>query len=461
MIRCLCCYILLLTCISGFSQEDSLFHDGIHWTSANSWSAVLNKANKEGKFIFVDCYATWCAPCKKMDDEVYVNQKVGYEVNPNFIAVRIRMDKTDDKRIVGWNKDADSLKNSWQIEGFPTYIFFSPDGRIIHKDVGFKDPSSFISLCKLARDPSKDDRYNELALWTSGSRDYTTMSELAIFSKELLGKQSLADSIARDFKDNYLDKLAIESLCTRRHLTFISNFRHLINSKDKIFNLCYNYPSKVAKILGDGWAEYWATATVVEEEIKSKIFVGGKPVTKAPDWVKMQKSIRSNYPKLDAAKIVLDYQLEYYSSIDINWNTWAKYKEAKLAKYPPAPPYGLSVYTDVNGWGGAWLVFIKCNELNILNKAIKWADLAINLEGEMPAYLDTKANLLYKIGRINEAIVLEEKAIAIAKEQKTYNDEFIQGLQLVVEQMKAHMPTYLHEHAEWNTESLLRIRARK
>lgn len=42
--------------------------------SDNGLSALTNikeKAKKENKYIFMDCYATWCGACKMMEQEVY------------------------------------------------------------------------------------------------------------------------------------------------------------------------------------------------------------------------------------------------------------------------------------------------------------------------------------------------------------------------------------------------------
>ena len=57
-------------------ETDTSYH-GIKWVTGLSWEQVLTKAKTENKFIFVDCYATWCGPCKVMDKDVYPNDTVG------------------------------------------------------------------------------------------------------------------------------------------------------------------------------------------------------------------------------------------------------------------------------------------------------------------------------------------------------------------------------------------------
>ncbi len=36
----------------------------IHFENGLSWEQIKEKAKAEHKYIFVDCYATWCGPCK-------------------------------------------------------------------------------------------------------------------------------------------------------------------------------------------------------------------------------------------------------------------------------------------------------------------------------------------------------------------------------------------------------------
>src|ERR1700743_1441079 len=70
----ICLFVtMLLSYVTAFAQEK-----GIHFEPVTErWGEVLKKAKAEHKDIFVDCYATWCAPCKAMDHDIYTNEKVG------------------------------------------------------------------------------------------------------------------------------------------------------------------------------------------------------------------------------------------------------------------------------------------------------------------------------------------------------------------------------------------------
>lgn len=100
--------------------------DGIKWTDGLSWQQIVKKAKAENKFIFVDCYATWCKPCKLMDRNVYPEDTVGQFMNDKFISIRVQLDTTvsDNKNVKLLYSTARSFEKKYQIKGMPTFLFF-------------------------------------------------------------------------------------------------------------------------------------------------------------------------------------------------------------------------------------------------------------------------------------------------------------------------------------------------
>src|SRR5436190_21670739 len=111
--------------IVTLAQEDGQ-NFGIQFDKNLSWQQLLLKAKQKHKYIFVDCYATWCAPCKKMELEVFPQKEVGEYMNSHFISVRVQMDtsKYDSEYTRNWYNDAHSLERQFKVSAFPTYLFF-------------------------------------------------------------------------------------------------------------------------------------------------------------------------------------------------------------------------------------------------------------------------------------------------------------------------------------------------
>lgn len=51
----------------------------------DAWETIKTMAQKEHKGIFVDCYTTWCGPCKMLSRYVFTNDTVGAFFNTNYI----------------------------------------------------------------------------------------------------------------------------------------------------------------------------------------------------------------------------------------------------------------------------------------------------------------------------------------------------------------------------------------
>lgn len=400
----------MIACLLGVMIVRAQDEKGIHFEDGLSWQQVQEKAKSENKYIFVDCFATWCGPCKEMDKNVYPSEKVGVYLNNKFISVRVQMDSTkkDNEQVKAWYADAQNIQSKYEVTAFPTYLFFSPDGKIVHRGLGYKAPDDFILLASEASNPSKQ-CYTLLEDYKRGRRDYETMGNAAL-SALMLQDPKLANIIARDYKKNYLDKLKEEELCTKENIEFIRHFPDLVNSKDGYFKLFYYHADKVDKI-EEGLSRNFVQYIITKEEVDNKLWKDNKPITRKPDWNRISTSIREKYNGSYVESIVPTAKLNFYKHVG-NWMEYAKLIEMGIKNNPPKSDGRLSG----DAWRFnvmAWDVFLHCDDKRVLSKALEWSELSIKLEQPNPnvQYLDTKANLLYKLGRVKEAIELEEKAL--------------------------------------------------
>src|SRR3954471_1974914 len=236
-------YLLLSLPLLAHTQTDknsAVQQDinGINFTKS-SWQEVLKKAKAEHKFIFVDCYATWCLPCKKMEKEVFTQKFVGDFMNANFISVRVQMDTTklDEEYIKEWYPEAHELRQQYKVNVFPSYLFFNPEGKIVHRSLLILSDSNLVKLAKNAFDPDKQ-YYNLLDKYNNHKLDYSRLGYLASITKNI-GEESLANEIAKEYLHNYINQQADDKLMEKKYYDFVNNFPKVISSEDKVFKLMY------------------------------------------------------------------------------------------------------------------------------------------------------------------------------------------------------------------------------
>ena len=85
------------------------------------------EAAKEGKQVFVDCYTSWCGPCKKLAREVFPQPEVGKVLNARFVNLQIDMEKGE----------GPAVSKQFGINSFPTMLILNPDGTKVGSIVGY------------------------------------------------------------------------------------------------------------------------------------------------------------------------------------------------------------------------------------------------------------------------------------------------------------------------------------
>ncbi|HSR39948.1 MAG TPA: thioredoxin family protein [Phnomibacter sp.] len=365
---------------------------GIRFEHGTTWQAVLAKAKRENKYIFVDAFTTWCGPCKAMAKNIFPQEEVGRFFNANFINLKVQLDTTvnDNIEVKLWYKDAHDIMVNYQVKVFPTYLFISPNGMLAHRAVGASDAATFIQKGKNALDPAKQ-YYTLLQHYKAGDQGPGLLKMLAEAATEAYELEA-----ASEFAGKYLRTQS--DLFTAENVAFLNKFTN--NTSDTGFILMLKHPEKFEAVLGKAEARTKVRFMILGNDLLPKIF----NAPGAPQW----EEITTNAEKLygpAGKEAVASAKLYYYQREGL----WNEFSEALLT-YTPAYPDNLRPL-ELNYFARS--VLENCDDRACLERAVEMGKKAAEVSD--PAYKDTYANLLYKAGKKVEAIKAQEEAIALAK----------------------------------------------
>jgi len=413
-----------------FGQEPS----GIKFEKDLSWDQVKTKAKEENKYIFVDFFASWCGPCKQMDRDVYPLPDVGNVMNANYISVKCQLDtpNSDGTHAIDTYPDIREIGEQYRVREFPTFIFFSPNGDIVHRAEGFMAAAVFDSLAISVLDPGKQ-FYTLLRQYYAGHEEKEAMYYIAMNAGEF-GVQDEGKKVALTYKRNFLDQVDKSELFSKKNLELISRYPELVeNSTDPYFNMFYRHPEWADSIFHrPGYSKSFVKSIIRKEYIYPNLFdENSKPVVKDPDWTKIERTVKLQYGEAYAVELVNNATRINFYSESKQWRKYAALIGELIQKYSPklngnefANATMMGNFFQRDDWNlntAAWNVFQHCDDKKVLKEAVKWSDLSLLIDpdskknGGSDEYLDTKANLLYKIGRIKKAIKTEEEAYKIAR----------------------------------------------
>ena len=102
---------------------------------------ALESANSEGKMVLVDCYTSWCGPCKIMASKILPLKEVGDFLNERFVCVKYDMEK----------EEGPEIAKKYGVEAYPTFLLLRADGTLIQPLVGMTSTGEeFVYKVKLA-----------------------------------------------------------------------------------------------------------------------------------------------------------------------------------------------------------------------------------------------------------------------------------------------------------------------
>ena len=156
-------YLICFLCVWDIvsAQDRSIrFEEG-------TFQTALEKAKQENKLLFVDCYTSWCGPCKMLARDVFTNNEVADYFNEHFISLKVDCEKGEGPEI----------KNRFGVSGYPTLLFINGQGEVVNKIVGASRQPYFLENVKKGLDP-KNSLYAKEQKYESGYRDQAFLVDL-------------------------------------------------------------------------------------------------------------------------------------------------------------------------------------------------------------------------------------------------------------------------------------------
>jgi thiol:disulfide interchange protein DsbD len=125
------------------TKRDSFRQDRVADRSAVpiKWAPSLDVAMKEaaasGKQILVDFTATWCGPCKTMDELVFSSKAVVDAGAQNTIFVKVDADAQRD------------IIKKYKVNAYPTLVVLDASGKELKRVLGYQSIREMVDFLKV------------------------------------------------------------------------------------------------------------------------------------------------------------------------------------------------------------------------------------------------------------------------------------------------------------------------
>ena len=385
-------FMSLLLSVSMLTAQGIKFENG-------SFDDVLKKAKSKGMPIMVDAYTTWCGPCKKMSADVFTSEEVGDFYNENFLNLKLDMEKGE----------GIAFAEKYEVEAYPSILYFDKNGELVHKIVGFRDISDFNIAGRAALDPEKQlftlekryekNRGNQKLMWAlveardEAYMDYNELAEeLVNFWQHKEYGQPDKKKFIFDYINNPLHegfKYFVEHSSEYATEYGLARVQTKVKQSAQYF-VQYAVELKKDSFILDGYNRI--LQKVMPEQAEQEVGLSMIRYLKATDQLEripefggmaVMKTMEKHEKTIQDASLLNQIAWLYYESVDVPDEIPEEDREM--------------IRRD------------------LMMEPLHWIDMALEVE-ENYYFADTKAALLFKSGNKEEGMNWANKAIQLAKE---------------------------------------------
>lgn len=349
----------------------------------SSLEKAKKQAKKENKILLIDVYTDWCGWCKVLDKRTYSDSLVKEAISKNFIMVKLNAEVEGEGR---------SFALRYGITGYPTIYYLNAKNKVVHVNVGFKEPADYLkeldTIVKL---------HNRGFYYSGYSGASLKMPEfyLNYFPTKEKKKVWVPDHI----RDSFLIK---EGFDTERAFIVMKSIGLGPKSRSMVSPHIRSYYSRYPQVEVNEISSDLIAAWVKQHNSDSIL-----PISK------LKELIYSVGPsdKKEQQFWETHFVMQMYESRDM-WREYAETYDAEISR---------------NGLKGqvndiAWNIYEKSTNEVALRLALTWMTELVKTSNDY-YHLDTYAALLFANGFINQAREAALKAIEEGEKQNVSTEE--------------------------------------
>lgn len=365
-------FITLLSFVLGSATISA---QGIEFFKG-TWAEALEKAQQEEKLVFVDAFAKWCGPCKRMAKNVFTNAAVGEYYNTNFVNLKLDMEESE----------SSDFKKFFSVSAYPTLFYIDGNGELVKKVVGGQQTQAFINLGKnVLKSYDRSGIYAKA--YEEGDRSFDLVLK---YIKALNRADKSSQKVANDF---LREKTGLSSNKKAEIL-----YESLTLADSRIFDLFV----KERKLIEDKYS-----SKKVQEKIESACW---STVYNAVDF-EVEELLREAQNKCKSnlsdkyKSFVLESNFEYYKGIDnadlmaeaaLSLSKKLHKKNAQLLNHICEDLYSVASGREV-----------------ILEASEKLAKMSADIDEKNEGYLLSYAKILYANNKVAHALKYAKKSLEL------------------------------------------------